>query len=52
MSRKEFFQHVGVFILGIIGVSGLIAHFSKSLNLPKPTSSSARGGYGSQPYGR
>lgn len=54
MSRKEFFQHVGVFLVGIIGITGLISHFSKSFNYqPKQGSRSAQSsGYGARPYGR
>lgn len=54
MSRKEFFQHTGMFILGVVGVTSFLAHFSKSLNLqPKQMSSSARSsGYGARTYGK
>ncbi len=52
MTRKEFFQHVGIFILGIIGVTSFLAHFSKSLSLQsKQASNPIRGGYGSRAYG-
>lgn len=54
VSRKEFFQHMGVFLLGVIGISGLLAHFSKNLTpLAQQKSSSAQSnGYGARPYGR
>ena len=54
VSRKEFFQHMGVFMLGVVGISGLLAHFSKSLNpLTQQNSSAAQtNGYGARPYGR
>lgn len=54
VSRKEFFQHAGVFILGIIGVTGFISHFSKNLNLqPKQSANPIQSnGYGARPYGQ
>jgi hypothetical protein len=53
MSRKEFFQHVGIFILGIVGITSFLAHFSKSFNYqPKQVSSAQSKGYGARTYGR
>jgi hypothetical protein len=54
VSRKEFLQHVGVLILGVIGVSALMNRLSqlsgsrseKSASLPQSN------GYGARSYGR
>lgn len=53
VSRKEFLQHLGVFILGFIGFSSLLAHFTKNLDFnPKQSvNSSRRSGYGARTYG-
>lgn len=54
MSRKEFFQHMGIFVLGAIGITGLMAHFSRSFNYqPKQTTShpARTNGYGGRSYG-
>lgn len=54
VSRKEFFQHVGVITLGVIGVTGLMSNLSKTLDYqPKKSRAlSASNGYGARPYGR
>jgi hypothetical protein len=54
MSRKEFFQHAGIFILGIIGITSFLTHFSKSFSYqPSQVSSAAQSkGYGVRTYGR
>ncbi len=54
MSRKEFFQHSGIFILGVVGVTSFLSHFSKSLNFQprQNTGSMQNNGYGARPYGQ
>jgi len=55
MSRKEFLQHIAVFIVGAIGITGLMNHFFKLSNYQpgsKPKSALQSNGYGARTYGR
>lgn len=53
MSRKEFFQHVGIFLIGAVGITALLSNFSKTFHYqPKQSSSPLQtSGYGTRPYG-
>jgi hypothetical protein len=54
MTRKEFLQHLGLFFVGIAGISTAINQFAQLSNYQpgKKVASLQRNGYGSQPYGR
>lgn len=54
MNRKEFLQHVGVFIVGAIGITAFMNQFLKlGGNQPaKQVGMSQAKGYGSRSYGR
>lgn len=54
MSRKEFLQHIGIFLVGAVGIAAVVGHFSK-LSTYNPNTSkqiSSNSGYGSREYGR
>lgn len=56
MNRKEFLQHIGLFMVGVVGITAVINQFSQlSRYQPgKKTASlqSNSNGYGNRPYGR
>ena len=51
MNRKEFLQHVGIGVLGVIGVTAFVSNLEKFFN-PKKANSESQSGYGYSPYGR
>jgi len=51
MNRKEFLQHVGIGVLGVVGVTALISNLEKFFN-PKKENSESQSGYGYSPYGK
>lgn len=54
MNRKEFLQHIGVFIVGAIGITAFTNQFLKLGNHQpaKQVGSSQPNGYGARSYGR
>ncbi len=54
MDRKEFLQHVGIFIVGAIGITAFSNHFFKlsSYQPGKPAQLAQSKDYGARSYGR
>lgn len=51
MSRKEFLQHVGIGLLGVVGITAFVSNLERLLS-PKKGGSESQSGYGFSPYGR
>lgn len=52
MSRKEFLQHVGVFVVGAVGITAFVNQFLKMSPTTGNANSQQMNGYGVRPYGR
>ncbi len=55
MSRKEFLKHIGLFMVGVAGISAAISQFAQLSSYQpsqKKTAALQSRGYGAQPYGR
>lgn len=52
MDRKEFLQHVGVFIMAAAGISAVLKHLSAAPNKLSDTAAKHKSGYGARSYGR